>query len=156
MTAFFTAIGNFFFGGGLTGPALLAALAMWVLGYLAKSKGYRSTRAAYGKACERAGVLVDAFLGRKLALIWNPLEQFILDWVGFGWEQFAVGLRKNDASALVRQADRLDGVGSNNRLAMIRRQLEEAIEAGRELPDDPVTHTVLKAMNDSAAEKLRS
>ena len=143
-----------FFTNGLTGPAILATVALWVLGRLGKFSWYRNARAKFGVFAQKSGVLVDKTLGAKLGKLWNPIEDVICDWLGFFVEQFCHGLRQNDLLALAKQADRLQGVGSENRLAGILSKLEDALDKGAELPaSDPVARSVLASMSDSAATK---
>lgn len=119
-------------GGHLT----LGIAAAWFLGSLSATAGYRVVRAAWGRACYRIGVAIDATLGSKLGRpIWNPLEKLGVDFLGFGAEQACAGLRKNDIEALADQHERLVDVGSVNRAAMVKTQLVEAAEAEKAKPD---------------------
>jgi len=142
-----------FISGG-AGMTITSVIAIWILGKFSTSTAYRRVRGTIGKACEAAGVLVDATLGSKLGRpIWNPIEKVLTDTMGLAVEQFCVGLRKNDVSAMADQHARLTDVGSQDRVAMIAKKMEAAIAQGREIPEsDPV---VAKVLADSQAWALR-
>jgi hypothetical protein len=143
-----------FFAHGMTGKAIGVAVFLWMLGRLGKFGWYRDARAKFGIFAQKLGVMVDKTLGAKLGTLWNPIEDVICDWAGLFMEQFCKGLRENDALAMAKQADRLQGVGSENRLGLVLKNLTEAIDKGAELPtNDPVVQNLLANMTDSAAQK---
>ena len=142
------------FVSGGTGMTITSLIAVWILGKFSTSDAYRKVRAAIGKSCEAAGVFVDATLGSKLGRpIWNPLEKVLTDTLGLALEQFFAGLRKNDLGAMAAQKERLDDVGSVDRVAMIAKKMESAIASGADVPEsDPV---MAKVLADSQAWALR-
>jgi len=150
----FSAIKHFLADMGTWGGT--TAVLLWLLGSMAKFGWYKTVRSKFGLAMQACGVGLNASAGKWLGPLWNPIEQFLCDWLVFGTEQLAVGMRKdNDVSALAAQHDRLKGVGSESRVAVILEKLEKAIAAGAVVPSaDPAVQNAIADMKASAEEKL--
>lgn len=101
------------FLGSWAGQAGLVALLVWSVGLFRRSAAYGRLRQAWGRLCESAGAALS-ILGRNRlgAPLWEPLEAVLADFLLFGAERLAVGLRKDDAGKMLAHVQRLAAVGS--------------------------------------------
>jgi len=142
-----------FINEGWQGKTALSFIAVWILGKFSTSTPYKKLREWLGKSAEAAGVFIDGTLGSKLGRpIWNPLEKFLTDTLGFMVEQFLNGLRKNDLIAMAEQVERLEDVGSVARVKAIKANMEQAIASADTLPKNPILDKILET---SYANSLR-
>lgn len=118
-----------FFGTG-AGKGILVSLGIYVLSLFGNSKAYAKAREYIGRAAESAGAGLSAFGSSKIGkVLWDPTEKVLCDFLFFAIEQFAVGLRKDNAEKLERQLERLESVGSESRADAIAVKLAGYIEA---------------------------
>lgn len=139
-------------GVALTGKVLAVTLILFALGMFRGSGPYKTVRNALGKFSENLGVAVSRIGNSKLKGLYEPLEALFIDYWLFMWEQFAVGLRKDNPEKMVEQVERLKGVGSETRIEGIKRKLQEALGEAR--VGDRVAGLASEAADASAREKL--
>jgi hypothetical protein len=121
-----------FLTGSLAGKATLATLALWALGWFAKSTAYRKVREWLGKAAYQAGAALSGVATSKLGRpTWGPLEAVLTDYAGFGIEQFMAGLRSDNVEKLEAQVERLEAVGSVTRAEALAEKVAELRPVGR-------------------------
>jgi hypothetical protein len=121
-----------FLTGSLAGKATLATLALWALGWFAKSAAYRKVREVLGKAAYRGGAMLSGLATSRLGKpTWGPLEAVLTDYAGFGVEQFMAGLRSDNVEKLEAQVERLEAVGSVTRAEALAEKVAELRPVGR-------------------------
>lgn len=108
----------------IMGKALLASLGVTAMGMLHETAPYKGLRAAWGRLAYRGAALLSALGKTKLGALWQPVENFILDFGVFGVEQAAAGLRSDNADKLEDQIKRLEDVGSVTRVPALKDKLE--------------------------------
>lgn len=129
-----------------------AALMVYAIGMLSKSKAYTSTRNAGGRLAFTIGSSLSSAATSKIGrVVWDPIETIITDFVLFFVERFAAGLRSDNVVKLEAQVERLKGVGS-----VFQR---EALESKLDILKDPVDKRIfdnLERLNaESADDKLK-
>ena len=126
---------------------------LWILGKVSGSLAYRGARTKFGAAMKTAGVWTDKIGGSRLGYkIWDPIEKMLTDFLGFGMEQYCVGLRENDVKALADQHERLRDAGSQMRLEAIEQKLQAALDKGVDpkMAEDPVFQAAVSHMEEAA------
>jgi len=139
------------------GKAFLALVASPALGMLSQTAPYKATRKWWGKACYRAGSLVSVFGNGKLGFLWQPAENLILDFLAFGVEQAAAGLRSDDVDKMADHVERLQAVGSRTRADALAEKIE-LLKAEpsplRSVRDAAIAHQANQAGKESIQSKL--
>jgi len=118
--------------GTLAGKATLVALGLWALGLFAKSAAYRKAREWLGKAAYQGGAALSGLATSRLGRpTWGPVEAVVVDFAGFGFEQFLAGLRSDNVEKLEAQVERLEAVGSVTRVQALEEKVATLRPVGR-------------------------
>lgn len=130
------------------GKAVLASLGVTAVGMLHNTRPYKGMRAAWGRLAYRGGALLSMLGKTKLGLLWQPMENFLLDFGAFGVEQAAAGLRSDNIEKTEDQLERLEGVGSITRAEALKDKLDLLrVDAG---PLDAAQSEFLRRLNETA------
>jgi len=145
-----------FLTGTLGGNALIGSFLIAVVAIAGKSKAYKSIRESWGRACEAAGIGVSAIGNTWLKVLWDPIESMFLDFIAFGAEQFAVGLRKDNPAKLVAQLERLTEVDSKTRSAAIIEKIKSLPYVTDRPSLKPEQQAVFDRIQNEASESIES
>lgn len=134
----------------------LFALLLWSLGIFAKSAAYQKSRAAAGRFSFLAGAALSKVGNSRLKGAWQPIENILVDFVGFQIEQLLAGLRDDNVKKMEDQVQRLDQVGSVTRSNALKEKLDllrDAPAPGGE--SDAFVQAVEEQVKAAAEEKLK-
>jgi hypothetical protein len=108
----------------ILGGTMAATLAAWFFGKAKHSTWYTHIRARLGMFSLELGCIISKWGNTYLRALWEPLETVVVDWFLFMAEQFAVGMRRDNAVKLQEHLTRLEDVGSQARAEVIREKLD--------------------------------
>lgn len=142
------------------GKSILAALGMTGIGMLRDTAWYKGIRAGWGKFCYRTCALISAAGNTRLGALWQPAEEFLLDFIGFGVERACAGFRSDNIEKTIDQLDRLRGVGSKTQADALEAKVASQIyklhnvNPARDAQDAAMFHRAFQAGDASTKQKL--
>ncbi len=104
------------------------AAALFILGLFKNSRAYVAVRDTLGVFSYNIGKAASAIGNSRLKGLYEPMEAVLVDWFLFMAEQLAAGLRNDNVEKLKVHRERLEGVGSETRLAAVEEKIQ-AVEA---------------------------